>query len=942
MAADIKLEFERFRLLPTQRQLLEDGVAVRIGSRAFDILNVLALAGGELVTTRDLFDQVWPESTVDQNTLRVHVAALRAVLGHNSAGKSFVINIAGRGYQLGAEVRRLDAPDSRVMDARSPIRPIPIRVSQILGRDDTISLLASELGTRQFITVVGFGGIGKTTVALAVAERCKDLYDNIAFVDLGLLPPSSHVGQAVALAVGLTMDVDDTVPVLTALFEHTKTLIILDNCEHLISSAALFSETLFRSAPNIALLCTSREPLRASGEWVYRLKPLRVPPAGRESETAESAMSHSAVQFFVHRAKSANIDFALGETDIEAVCEICRKLDGIPLAIELAASWSDMYGVRALAANLNEIILSQGLGRRGAADRHTSLRATMKWSYGLLALPEQRLLRRLSVFAGEFSLEAAMVVGGDAEESEDRLRYALAELVQKNLVNMRSSNDQALYHLLEAPRAFARETLSAAGELDTVRRQHLLWVLDQLNQAKAAYRPAARRQWLRDHVTLLDETRGAAFWSLTEGCAPDLAIELGFRAVVLWFHFSRNFEAREFLEAVQARSATAPGRSDLEDMRLRTALGVSLMFTRAPNAEVVSNWQVVLRLADANGDSRVQMMAQCGLWLMASFRTDFGAAGLHARAFAALAQAEGSRDDIATAARLEAGIQFSLGELDRAREACNQALTASAEPDAGSGAVFFHFDLRSQILGRLSKIDWLQGRFDDALANAQLGIDAAQQSGHDLSVGFAILDGLAQLAIWLGDAPLTQKALDRFITMPEGRGLRASEAVDVMGAAALAQQGEITQAADIVARVFSQPSGLVILGRFPSLTGRFADILGEAGQFDEAVKLVGAATRWEDTERGDVMSPELMRARGRLLVVSGDTAGAAACYRDASRLAERHGSVAWQLRIAIDHLTLVRGTAEETLARRDLESVVSRLGPGDSSDLRRAAQLLAA
>lgn len=925
--------FERFRLSPEQRTLLENGAPVRLGGRALDILITLARANGEMVSSGQILAEVWRNIYVDQTSLRVHVSALRRALGQRSAGGAFILNVPGRGYKLVGDIHRETraavAPTSPSGPGRSP----PSNIMRLIGRDDLVEELSENLPRRQFLTVVGPGGVGKTSLALEVVSRLAGRYDQVAFADLSAISDPALVGRTVALAFGLTLAIEDPTPAIVALLHGRRCLLLLDNCEHLIEASATLAETLCEGAPGLDLLATSREPLRACKEWVHRLPPLSFPTEGTALSAAES-LRYAAIELFVERASAQTNEFRFTDDEASLVGDICRKLEGVPLAIELAASWAGVLPLKELAERLEGRLMLRAQGRRAVPARHRNLRATIDWSHALLEEPEQRLFRRLSVFAGEFTMESAAAVATDDTLSGEDVFDALAALVSKSLASGSARRDRATYHLLMAPRAYAAERLDLAGETSAIRRRHLLWTLDELKQSEARWDSTSHADWLRDHRCLVDEVRAAAAWAISDDGDLDLALELACDTSALWFRYSLTFEGRALAEAVMRRFEILGRTPPDKEMQLRTALGVALMYTRAPNADVVDNWVKVLEIADAAGEVENQMLAHWGLWLMAAYRCDPRGKLRHAEAFAAMVRQRESVSDLATAERLLASAHFALGDLELARTGITRTLELLADFKPAPGVMRFQFEQAASAHALLARIHWLQGQFDRARSAAYASVEAAEQAGHGLSLAYAVLDGLAHTAILLGDAALAHAALDRHLAMPEAQGLQATEAVDAMRAIALADEDQLEAAASILGRVFADPGATRLAGRFPSLIGRASEILGAGGRPQLGLALVDDTLTRFVQDPNDVMAPDLLRARAVLLAALGQDGSASrseALLNQAKQRALEIGATAWELRATIN-LVQQADEIDREAALQSLAAVYNRLGDGVSAD----------
>ena len=482
--------FGPFHLIPTQRLLLEAEKPLRIGSRALDILITLVEHGGELVSKEELMARVWPKMFVEPANLTVHVAALRRVLGDGRNGNRYLVNIPGRGYRFVTPVSVADG-EMPPLPVPQPIVPnaahnLPAQVTKLVGRSEALRVLARQLSEERLVTIVGPGGVGKTSVALAVAETVAADYEHgVWLVDLAHLSDPRLVPGALASVQGQEALSDNPIPALVESLRGKQMLLVLDNCAHLIEAAASLAVGMLRGAPGVRILATSREPLRVEGERRHRLSPLEVPSASA-SLTAAEALRFSAIELFVQRAAARLDEFELRDRDVSIVVDLCRKLDGLPLAIEFAAGQIDTFGVRGLSARLAGGLQQLTGGYRTALPRHQTLRAMLDWSYDWLQEPERVVFRRLSIFDGEFSLEAANIVAAGGEVAAAEVVDHVASLARKSLVTADVFGKKPAYRLLETTRWYAQEKLRESGEFDALARRHTECCPNLLSLAEAA------------------------------------------------------------------------------------------------------------------------------------------------------------------------------------------------------------------------------------------------------------------------------------------------------------------------------------------------------------------------------------------------------------------------------------------------------------------------
>jgi predicted ATPase len=482
-------QFGRFRLCMHRRELLADGTPVPVGARALDVLVVLIEARGRLVTKDELLERVWPGTIVEENALQVQISTLRKALGQDHG---FIKTISGRGYCFIAEVTNSEGSEPAAIDPApasaprpgsvSPPTNLPAPTSGLIGRESQLSDLTDLVETHRLVTLIGTPGVGKTRLGLELARLLLPKFaDGVWIAELGSLSDPELVLPALASLAGVAATPASPACVAAA-FASRHLLIILDNCEHVIDAAARIAEAFLHASASVQVIATSREPLRVDGECTYRVPSLDVPAQG--TDDIADLMRHSAVKLFVTRARAAGLDLSLDARLGAATGEICRRLDGIPLAIELAAAASAVLGVDGVAARLDARFNLPAVGRRTAPPRHQTLRAALDWSYELLPEPQQAVMRRLAVFAGSFTLQAAVAVVADQGITEDEITDHVLGLVTKSLVVADVRGFDPRYRLLETMRAYALEKLGECGELESVVRCHADYVQKPLERTE--------------------------------------------------------------------------------------------------------------------------------------------------------------------------------------------------------------------------------------------------------------------------------------------------------------------------------------------------------------------------------------------------------------------------------------------------------------------------
>ncbi len=907
--------FGPFRLLPAQHLLLRDGDPVAIGGRALDILQALASRSGEVVTKDELMAAVWPGTFVDESNVRVHMTGLRKALRDGQDGNRYIVNVPGRGYSFVAPVRVVgeDGPVPGRVDAieRDWSARLPITAQRMFGREAVIELLCAQLPQRRFITLVGPGGIGKTTVAVAVARQTAPSYaDGACFVDFSSVRDPTLVTATIVAALGLAITSQDLMQGLLAYVAGRSMLLVLDNCEHVIEEAANAAEQVSGGAPAVHLLCTSREPLRASGERVHRLPPLEGPSVST-GLTAREAMTFPGIQLFVERAASVQHGFSLGDEDAPLVADLCQRLDGIALAIEMAAGRVAAFGLRELARRLDDRFRLLTSGRRTALPRHQTLAATLDWSYELLPASEQDVLCRLSVFAGEFSLEAAVAVIGGLDPA--LVVDHVADLVSKSLIVADARGGAMRYSLLETTRLYGAEKLRLRGELAPARRAHAEHMRDAFAGAEhdAISLPAGR--WLEIYARQLDNMRAALDWAASPEGDPALLVALTIGAVPLWVHLSLMAECRVRVTAA-LHAVTLKGSDNPAVLRARlqlsAALGWSIMYAAGRAGEVGTVWAAALELANRLDDSGYRLRAIWGVWISKLNNGDLDAALGLAQQLLDLVDETSDQGDLMMADRLMATTLHYRGDQDGARRFIDRMFVRYARAGPQPRVARFHVDQQITAGYFRARILWLQGHVDQAIEGVARNIAEGIALGHALAFGSVLGQAACPIALFTGDLVAAHSHAAALLEHA-GRynlNLWKTWASCFEGLVAF-KRGARERGLAAMRAAFDAAGESRLLPRYMVLLGEFAMVTALAGAPDEALRILDGMVARCEQSRECWYLPELMRLRGEVLLLSGHSeAAAVACFRDAIVLGGRQGARSWQLRAATSLARRAPGT----------------------------------
>jgi predicted ATPase/DNA-binding winged helix-turn-helix (wHTH) protein len=927
------LSFGPFELSIDSRRLTNGTKTVPLGARAMDILISLAEQPSTVVGKRDLIERVWPNQRADEVSLRVHISALRKALAQGDPSRRYIANVPGRGYSFIVPIATSSLQTPEIGQARHA--GLPARLERMVGRNETVATIMAKLAEQKFVTIVGPGGIGKTTVAVAVAHEIRSIFEGeVRFVDLGSLDDASLVAPAVASAFGLAIQTADVFPSLIDRLAGAPKLLVLDSCEHLIDGASALAEKLFDHVPTLHLLATSREALRAGGENVHELAALACPP---EDQTilASDALKYPAVQLLVDRVKALQGQFDLHDMDAPVAAGICRRLDGIALAIELAAGRVDVYGLDKTASLLDGHLNLSWAGRRMAMPRHQTLNATLEWSYDLLNEDERHVLNRLSVFSGGFTFEAAIAVVADDAVDEAKVADCLWELRSKSMIAVHGQN--ARLRLLDTTRAFAAVRLAEGGEQGFFRRRHALYFSDLFRQGASL----DGSSWSKALGIEIGNLRAAVNWAFSDEGDAKVGVDLAAASASTWMGMGLLTECRQWMAKAISRLDVMNSGSR-QEMIIQSALASSMMFTLGMTEETYASWAKARLLAEELGDVEHQLVSLLVLWAHRIRLPRYAEAIELAECCGEVAQKIGDRGAMAMANYMRGVSYHHTGRLSQAEDCLEMSLHSDDEASRQALIKRFGYDRKVEALMILSSVAWLRGSPDHARRLIQMSLAEARQLAHAIPL-CVVLAGASFNAYRAGlDDGETEALANELVSHSVKYGVKSYHGFGLaMQALVRIRQGNTEAAADLLCSGLEKLSAVRYGVFHPILQAEFARCLAVLGQTQQAVAAFERAKIDLDDEN-QLFAPELLRIRGEL-ALSGNE-GLTVCreyFLRAIEISDRQGSVSWTLRAATSLVLAEESDARREEARSILRATLAKFRDGsDSSDLRLANRVL--
>jgi predicted ATPase/DNA-binding winged helix-turn-helix (wHTH) protein len=932
-----------------RRELRSRGVPVPLGGRAFEIVTVLVQSATELVTKDHMMERVWPGAVVGEGTLHVHISAVRKAFGPD---RTMLKTVSGRGYRLlgswTAQHRERTAPPVHSSLARTPGASPPNNfspfVTRLIGRATACQFVRDLLSAYRVVTLTGPGGIGKTSLAVkAVRYLLPEFEDGGWLVELASLSDPGLVPSTVASTLGLKLSGEISAESVARALGGRHLLLVLDNCEHVIDAVADLAETLTRLCPRTTIVATSREILRIDGESVYRVPPLEVPAPGQAAP--DYIMQYSAVELFVARTKALNAGFSPTAENLVSVATICRHLDGIPLAIEFAAARAAVLSVQGVAAGLRDRFALLTAGRRTALPRQRTLRATLDWSHELLSETERQLLRRLSVFAGGFTIDAATAVMTDTGFDASAVLDGIANLVAKSWVALDKSGDNARWSLLETIRAYALEKLAEHAEANIAAEHHALYF-------RELFIPRGARSSLSDedlarHVREIDNVRAALDWSFSPAGDEAIGIDLTAAYAQVWLSLSLMIECRERCERALLGVEPHVATNMSLRMELQISLASAILVTMGSPEQAKSLLAEALKTADGLNDLSAQVRALSTLIATYASRMEYGSAQVAAERIEKIALLTGDPIHLRLAYQQMAYTLFPRGRPREAQQYLERVLRFPATPWDRDSAVYYYPNDHAVTRAMLARALWMQGLTDQALNEARLSLEELQGTDHPLQLCRSLYNGISRIATMTGDFATADRGIARLIEAATGLKAHNWEtAGHFLKGKLLIERGEFAQGLLVLRDAFETCDRTGWRLSYPEFKGALALGLAGIGRLDEALVAVDDAMEADRDGAGGHgwYGAELFRIKGDVLLQQASDRSAVAaedCFNQAAQIAREQGALFWELRVALSVARLRVSQGRRHEARAPLAFVYDRFTEGfATADMQTARTLL--
>jgi predicted ATPase/DNA-binding winged helix-turn-helix (wHTH) protein len=949
---NLVFEYGQWQIDLGRRELLSDGVAVPIGARAFEIIGLLVQSANELVTKNDILSGVWPDVIVGENTLQVHISAIRKALGPDRA---MLKTASGRGYRLlGNWTPRQQSsmstlstsPLMRAPEAAPVNHNFPLIAGRLIGRAAAARHVRDLTSAYRVVTLTGPGGIGKTSLAIEASRGLFADFDGGGwFVELASLSNPDHVPSTVASALGLKLSGEISAESVARAISTKQLLLVLDNCEHVIDAAADLAEQFTRLCPYTTILATSREVLRIAAEAVYHVPPLNVPAPGQE--TPDDILGHSAVELFITRTNALGTGFSPHGEELTSVAAICRRLDGIPLAIEFAAASTATLGIASVATGLRDRFALLTRGRRTALARQRTLRATLDWSHELLPEEERQLFRHLAVFQGGFTLDAAVAVLADSGLNAAMVTSGIANLVAKSLVALDTTRVAARCYLLETIRAYALEKLTEHGEASAVVGRHAAYFRDLITPLASGASSSLSDEDLALFIREIDNVRAALDWSFSSVGDATIGVELTVAYAPVWGHLMLMNECRERCERALLSLEPRVTANTRQRMQLQIALASAMFITLGTAEEVKALLTEALDTADILNDIDAQVRALTSLRTLYVHRGEYGPARIVTDRIEGIADRGDDPVNLRAAWRQIGNALVTSGRPREAQRYFERVLRIPVVPGDRHGVIYYHSNDHASARAMLARALWMQGFTERALKEAYVSLEQLHGADHQLLLCRTLYYGICRIAPMIGEFATADREITRLIDVATGLNAHFWETAGrFLKGKLLVERGEFAQGLRVLCDAFETCGQSGWRLSYPEFKGALALAYAGLGRLDEALgALEDAVASAGEGENGQVWYvPELLRTKGEVLLLQAPDQSALAaedCFNQAGKMAREQDALFWELRIALSLARLRVSQNRHYEARALLASVYDRFTDGFmTTDLETARAML--
>ena len=925
------IHFGPFKLAAARRRLYCNGDEVQLGGRAMDVLIALAARKGALATREELFSAAWPGICVHDSNLKVTIAYLRRALREHDPHTEYINTVVGRGYWLGLD-ECASEPDKMVQHNWADMR-LP-EIDMMVGREQDIAIVCNALAAERLVTIAGAGGIGKTTVAIAAAQIFSDQGRGaVSFVDFGDVVGEEFVISALAAALGVSVR-GDALPAIVSILARRRALLILDTCEHVLAAVAHLCEVVLSNTRDIQILTTSRQVLRAKAEKVIWLPPLSLPPLS-EADNLPEVLAWGAPAMLHARAREHG--YSPQTEEAAALAQVCRRLEGMPLAIELVSARLAERGANALLAELDERFLTFSRDTSSAPERQRTLLLTLRWSYATLTDREASVLRAVSAFAGPFDTAGAVKVTSASGFRPDEIFDAIGGLRSKSMLSVDQEALEPRYHLLDSTRAFSRDLLERSGEISSVASRHAQLQLDLLEAAGERQATMPARNWRRAYGGLLGDLRSALDWSLGRSNDPVLGIRLVAAGLPLWQEMSLGAE----IDRNCRRALAEFRRLDFPDKSLELALvgglaSVSTYLSDDPE-HAAALFRRAIALAREIGDASAECRA---LAAFATYDLMPGRGGAVAETLAEMRAAVPATGEPAARweeEQLRAQWEIRICDFDMALRRVKR-LFAELQDDAEQAVPRFQIHQKMNVEVQLAALHWLTGRPQRAADFAEIAARDASEVEHGLTLIHCLAQGVVWTLLQCRDHIRVKDHIESLRNAIFRHGMAAWIPVaNCYSVVVAAMEGENPDPAELRAAFDAIRGGMVQL-RHDARYAMLAEAMLANGQAHDAALVVDHVFSLNPRPWGYC---EFLRLRAATEGAFGRPREAEAILKEAVEAARSIGSPAWELRSTYDLAFLLSDRGRRQQARDLLRPIATSFDEKSArGDLAKARLLL--